>query len=166
MKERLYYRGKHVILRPRKKLGKMQLTQDAGHRWWLEIPEGVSGADAEAFLCAYEHAEAGAGISADELQEINAYWSIRLGIIPPTLSWTVCPRFWGQANWEAGEIRLNRLLLDMPKECAEVVLLHELCHFRIREHNSAFWAMLASWMPDWAAREGRLRGLAAGKERK
>jgi predicted metal-dependent hydrolase len=47
-------------------------------------------------------------------------------------------------------------LLEQPRDAIEYVLWHELCHLTHFDHSKAFYALLASQMPDWQARKQRL----------
>ena len=54
-------------------------------------------------------------------------------------------------------IQLNALLVVLPQELADYVILHELVHTRCRGHGRAFWAELERRMPDARRRQARLR---------
>ena len=66
---------------------------------------------------------------------------------------------WGSCTAE-GNISLNAKLLFFPPEIAEYVMIHELCHRREMNHSEAFWAEVASFLPDWKERRRALRRLA------
>ena len=61
---------------------------------------------------------------------------------------------WGSCNVESGKITINTELAHLPKFCLESVVVHELCHLRIRSHNSEFYALMESVYPKW--REARI----------
>ena len=67
---------------------------------------------------------------------------------------------WGSCSGN-GEISLNWRLMLMPSDVVDYVLIHELCHLRHSNHSSQFWALVASCMPDFTERQGRLRSLQA-----
>ena len=46
-----------------------------------------------------------------------------------------------------------------PMECAEYVVVHELCHILHHDHSPAFWREVARVMPDYERRQRILRGL-------
>ena len=48
-----------------------------------------------------------------------------------------------------GTIRLNRLLMAAPKRSFEYVVVHELCHLRVRDHSPRFWKLVERLMPDY-----------------
>lgn len=54
-------------------------------------------------------------------------------------------------------ITLNSLLIEMPKNCIEYVLLHEYCHFIHPNHSKDFYAYVSMLMPDWKERKKLLK---------
>lgn len=54
---------------------------------------------------------------------------------------------WGSCDHQRN-IVLNLFLMQLPWECIEYVLLHELTHTRIMQHGPKFWAAMAEVCPD------------------
>jgi predicted metal-dependent hydrolase len=44
---------------------------------------------------------------------------------------------WGSFS-SAGRITLNLALIKAPKECIDYVIMHELCHFKVKHHGPLF----------------------------
>ena len=59
-------------------------------------------------------------------------------------------RRWGSCT-NSGNLVLNPELIAAPKECIEYVILHELCHLRVRNHNPKFYRLLHRVAPNWEA---------------
>ncbi|WP_028307687.1 M48 family metallopeptidase [Desulfitibacter alkalitolerans] len=60
---------------------------------------------------------------------------------------------WGSCNRAKGIITLNLKLVNAPKYCIDYVILHELVHFKYRNHDNNFYNFLTSLMPDWKQRK-------------
>lgn len=60
---------------------------------------------------------------------------------------------WGSCLKDKGTILLNFELIKAPKFCIDYVVLHELIHFKYRDHDSNFYDFMTSLMPDWKQRK-------------
>ncbi len=47
------------------------------------------------------------------------------------------------------KIILNPKLIEASRECIDYVIVHELCHFKYRDHSNKFYRLLESKMPNW-----------------
>ena len=81
-------------------------------------------------------------------QRLNHY-APRLGVRWTRLSLSSAATRWGTAKAD-GSIRLNWHLMALPLELVDYVVVHELSHLREMNHSPAFWAVVASVMPDYA----------------
>jgi predicted metal-dependent hydrolase len=54
---------------------------------------------------------------------------------------------WGSCD-QHGNIVLNLYLLQLPWECIDYVLLHELTHTKIMQHGPVFWEAMKEVLPD------------------
>lgn len=61
--------------------------------------------------------------------------------------------YWGLCTPATYDVVLNKYLVMMPKECIELVVIHEFCHFASGDHNEKFYETLAAYLPDWEQRE-------------
>jgi predicted metal-dependent hydrolase len=48
-----------------------------------------------------------------------------------------------------GVINLNLNLIKAPEDVIDYIILHELCHQKIKEHSYHYWDMLHRFMPDY-----------------
>jgi len=62
---------------------------------------------------------------------------------------------WGSCS-SNGRITLNLALIKAPKECIDYVIIHELCHFKVKHHGPKFWKLLHRLMPDFEERRKKL----------
>ena len=63
---------------------------------------------------------------------------------------------WGSCS-KNSDIRLNWRLSMMPPAIIEYVVVHELCHIKIKSHSPRFWSLLKSVLPDYEKRRQWLR---------
>lgn len=67
---------------------------------------------------------------------------------------------WGSCSSD-NKILLNLELIKAPKGCIEYVIVHELCHLLIANHNKSFLKLLSTVMPDWEIWKERLEKMLA-----
>lgn len=70
-------------------------------------------------------------------------------------------RKWGQCYQSQKRVVFSLLLARVPRRCIEYVVVHELAHFQVREHNNRFTAILDANLPDWRARKQELDNFIA-----
>jgi predicted metal-dependent hydrolase len=71
---------------------------------------------------------------------------------------------WGTCNAEAGRIWLNLELIKKPIHCLEYVIVHEMVHFRVRNHDERFIAMMGELLPRWSSIREELNASPLGHE--
>ena len=59
---------------------------------------------------------------------------------------------WGSCTPRTGRLCFNIRLAEKAPQCLEYVVVHELCHLLAPDHSPAFWAHVASCLPDWKER--------------
>ena len=65
-------------------------------------------------------------------------------------------RVWGSCSPE-NVITLNFKLLYSPPEIMDYVIVHELCHTKIKSHSKRFWKAVANIIPDYKEKKKWLR---------
>lgn len=66
---------------------------------------------------------------------------------------------WGSCT-RRGAITLNTQLVRYPLECADAVIVHELCHLLEFNHSPRFYALMDRAYPDWKPVDKLLKKLA------
>jgi predicted metal-dependent hydrolase len=78
-----------------------------------------------------------------------------LGVAYPKLVIRQMKKRWGSCT-KAGDIILNVELIKAPIYCIDYVIMHELCHLKIHNHDKGYFKLLSKYMPDWLRRKERL----------
>ena len=47
--------------------------------------------------------------------------------------------------------------MNSPEDAIELVVVHELCHIRVKNHGPDFYALLEHYLPDYRERKRHLR---------
>ncbi|CAN5123721.1 hypothetical protein BH18THE2_BH18THE2_43390 [soil metagenome] len=67
---------------------------------------------------------------------------------------------WGSII-KSGVINLNLNLIKAPEDVIDYIILHELCHLKIKEHSHRYWDLVRMYVPDYQDKEKWLRANAA-----
>jgi predicted metal-dependent hydrolase len=84
------------------------------------------------------------------------HYAALLGVTWRTLALTNANTRWGSAKAD-GSIRLHWRLMQFSPEVIDYVVVHELSHLRELNHSPRFWAIVASVLPDYEARQKQLK---------
>jgi len=63
---------------------------------------------------------------------------------------------WGSCS-NNKSLRLNLILLMLPEELIDYVIVHELCHWQVFNHSRRFYQLLETVLPNWKTLEQQLR---------
>ena len=75
----------------------------------------------------------------------------------PSLSFRRMRSRWGSCRPQKGALSFNTRLAELPPDCADYVVVHELAHFWQPNHSAAFYAEVARVLPDWKLRRDKIR---------
>lgn len=64
---------------------------------------------------------------------------------------------WGSYSYRTGRITLNLNLVKTPLACLDYVIIHELCHIKVRHHGPDFWQMVSRYRPDYLSERNLLK---------
>lgn len=81
------------------------------------------------------------------LKQVNSY-AEKVGITPSKVNIKKMRTRWGSASKD-NVINLNEHLLKAPKGAIDYVILHEICHLKIRNHSHRFWELVQKFMPNY-----------------
>jgi predicted metal-dependent hydrolase len=93
----------------------------------------------------------------EEMRWSVQQWATRMGVKVPSIRFQMMEKQWGTMT-PSGWMALDPMLLTMPKELGEYVIVHELAHLLAPNHGKIFKLFLYAYMPDWEEREQKLQG--------
>ena len=85
-----------------------------------------------------------------------AFWSQKMGVTPTGLKITTARKRWGSCSGK-NSLCFSCFLMERPEAAIDLVVVHELCHIRVKNHGPAFYALLAQYLPDYRERQQLLR---------
>lgn len=74
-----------------------------------------------------------------------------LGVAPRSIRIEKIGKRWGSCNTKK-EITYNYLIVTLPMELIDYIVVHELCHIHHMNHDRSFWRKIGSVMPDYKER--------------
>lgn len=81
------------------------------------------------------------------IEKVNEYKKL-VDAIPNKIVIKLLRNRWGSLTKE-GNIHLNFNLLKAPEDVIEYIIIHELCHLKIKGHSYQFWDYLRQFIPDY-----------------
>ena len=85
-----------------------------------------------------------------------AYWSAVTGLRPTGLRITTARKRYGSCSG-TNSLCFSCFLMNYPEEAIDLVVVHELCHIREKNHGPGFYALLAKYLPDHRERKKLLK---------
>ncbi len=91
-----------------------------------------------------------------ELPPKVAFWSEKMGVTPTGFKVTTAKRRYGSCSGK-NSLCFSCFLMNCPEEAVELVVVHELCHIREKNHGPRFYALLEQYLPDYRERKKLLK---------
>lgn len=81
----------------------------------------------------------------------------------PDVTWQVkeMKTMWGSCGIKRRSLLFNLELARVPKECIEYVVVHELTHLKVQNHNKVFEALMTKRLPAWRSHRKKLNDFIA-----
>ena len=85
-----------------------------------------------------------------------AYWSAKMGVHPTRLKITTARKRYGSCSGK-DSLCFSCFLMNQPEAAIDLVVVHELCHIKEKNHGPRFYALLEQYLPDYKKRKKLLR---------
>ena len=86
------------------------------------------------------------------LPEKVAYWGHQMGMAPTGLKITTARKRYGSCSGK-NSLCFSCFLMEYPEAAIDLVVVHELCHIREKNHGPKFYALLEQYLPDYKERK-------------
>ena len=90
------------------------------------------------------------------LPEKVSHWSHKMGVSPTGLKITTAQKRYGSCS-SKNSLCFSCFLMRYPEEAIDLVVVHELCHIREKNHGPKFYALLEQYLPDYKERKKLLK---------
>jgi predicted metal-dependent hydrolase len=80
-------------------------------------------------------------------KKIKQFYNI-IGVCPKKIVVKKLKNRWGSVTKDKA-MNLNLNLIKAPEVVIDYIILHELCHFKIKGHSHKFWTYLHKFVPDY-----------------
>lgn len=84
-----------------------------------------------------------------QLPPLLAKWEAKIGVAVAEVRIRKMRTRWGSCNAAVRRIWLNLELAKKPASCLEYVLVHEMIHLLVRNHDEKFRALMDALFPKW-----------------
>ena len=81
-----------------------------------------------------------------------AFWSQKMGVAPTGLKITTARKRYGSCSGR-NSLCFSCFLMSCPEEAIDLVVVHELCHIKVRNHSPDFYTLLGQYLPDYKERK-------------
>jgi len=85
-----------------------------------------------------------------------AHWSQIMGVTPTGLKITTARKRFGSCSGR-NSLCFSCFLMTYPEAAIDLVVVHELCHIREKNHGPRFYALLEQYLPDYKERKKLLK---------
>lgn len=96
-----------------------------------------------------------------QLQRLIDKWEPVMGVKSAGFTIKKMKTRWGSCNVKSHHLNFNLLLVKVPPECAEYVVVHELTHLLEPSHNARFWSLMEYYLPGSKELRKQLAGFSA-----
>ncbi len=83
-------------------------------------------------------------------------WSAKTKLDYKQLRFIKMAKRWGSCT-TINHIIINIETIKLPYQLIDYVIVHELCHTKVKDHSKKFWAELSKHLLDWRALDDRMK---------
>ena len=80
-----------------------------------------------------------------------AFWAENINLSPAYILFRKTKRQWGSCSAK-NVLSFNTMIMKLPPDVIEYIIVHELSHIKHRHHQKAFWQLIERYLPDYKRR--------------
>ncbi len=82
-------------------------------------------------------------------------WSSAMTLMPTNIHFRKTKRQWGSCSGK-NVLSFNTMLMKLPRDVVEYIIVHELAHIKHKHHQKSFWSLVEQHLPDYKQRIAQL----------
>lgn len=75
-------------------------------------------------------------------------WAEKMSLTPADLRFRKTKRQWGSCSAK-NVLNFNTMVMKLPQDVIQYIIVHELAHIRHKHHQKAFWQEVEAYLPDY-----------------
>jgi len=83
-------------------------------------------------------------------------WAGTMGVVPNKLSFRKTKRQWGSCSAK-NDLSFNTMMMKLPKDVIQYIIVHELAHITHKHHQKAFWGRVEAYLPEYKTQVKELK---------
>lgn len=83
-------------------------------------------------------------------------WSKQMQLFPKRITFRKTKRQWGSCS-SSNHLSFNTMMMKLPKNVIEYIIVHELAHIKHKHHQKSFWNCVEAAMPDYKEQRALLK---------
>ncbi len=84
----------------------------------------------------------------DLIPIIVEQWSQKMNVTPSKINFRKTKRQWGSCS-SKNHLSFNTMMMKLPKNVIEYIIVHELSHIRHKHHKKSFWNEVEKYLPQY-----------------
>lgn len=83
-------------------------------------------------------------------------WAEKMSLVPSSLRFRKTKRQWGSCSGK-NTLSFNTMMMKLPLNVIEYIIIHELAHIRHKHHQKDFWQLVENYLPDYRTHTDELK---------
>ncbi|GIT98793.1 M48 family metallopeptidase [Sulfurovum sp. TSL1] len=85
-----------------------------------------------------------------------AFWAEKMCLSPANVRFRKTKRQWGSCSGK-NVLSFNTMMMKLPHDVIQYIIVHELAHIRHKHHQKAFWQLVENYLPEYKQQVAELK---------